>query len=694
MDNSISVIEGNTFMVSDVLGDVVPGTHHGLFYSDTRFLSGFTLRLDGALPLAMTSGSLDAAHARFYATNSAGPTLSQGQVTLVRDRYVCGGLHEDITLVNYGSQALEATLTLKFAADFADVFEVRGGGQIEKVGAVAVKPVEDRQLTFTYRRAEFVRSTVVVFSEPPTILGDEASFAINLAPKETWQGCVSIYPVVDRKRIAITCAPEHNVPTDEAGVDEDLPFAAGHANYANDEDRSANDFVLRAPALLTDDATLRFAYDRAVRDLAALRLKVDGVHRVPAAGLPWYMAMFGRDSAITALQTLALGPEPAVDTLRALAAYQSRRHDHFRDEEPGKIPHEIRLGELASLGQIPHSRYYGTADATPLFLILLSETYRWTGDASLVKELLPNAEAALRWIDTDGDADGDGYVEYARKSLHGLVNQGWKDSPDSICFADGTLAEGPIALVEVQGYVYDAKARLAELYQALGLTERAEELRAQAQVLKRRFNQDFWMPGEDLFALALDGHKRQVDSITSNPGHCLWSGIVDEDKAALMARRLVEPDLFSGWGVRTMSARMAAYNPISYHNGSVWPHDNSLIAAGLTRYGFHEEANRIVTALLDASAHLPNHRLPELFAGYPRTSGGFPVECLGANSPQAWSAGAVVLLLQTILGLAPHQDHMTWHDTADVAEIRWFGVPIGGRRTDVTCSRARESALV
>ena len=684
VDKEIAVIEGNTFLLSDNLGDVAVGTPHGLYYADTRFLSGFTLELDDQAPLLLSSGNTDPASASFYATNSVSDKLPQGCLSLIRERCLRGALHDDITIVNHSNRRLDIKLAITFSADFADIFEVRAG-KIAKAGTVTIQHVDDNSLSFTYRREEFRRSTLISFSQPPRIETNRATFEFALEPKEEWQTRVSVNPRLDHKPVYSVCTGE------QPDTLLTPPSIATSANGG--EVSSENGFVRRVPVLLTDDAALRFAYDRAVRDIAALLLAIDSEHRLPAAGLPWYIAVFGRDSIITALQTMLLGPKLAIGALRTLAGYQSRRIDPFRDEEPGKIPHEIRFGELASLDEVPHSRYYGTVDATPLYVVLLSETYRWTGDLQLVKSLLPNLEAALSWIDTYGDEDGDGFVEYARKSLLGLINHGWKDSPDSVCFADGSVAATPIALAEVQGYVYDAKVRAAELYEALGNRERAERLRAEAESLKRRFNEAFWMPEEGFFATALDADKNRVNSITSNPGHCLWSGIVDEEKARAVVERLMAEDMFSGWGIRTLSAASRAYNPISYHNGSVWPHDNSLIAAGFLRYGFGYEATRVIQATLDASAHFSHHRLPELFAGYSRREGGFPVEYLGASAPQAWASGAVVLMLQTLLGARPNGKGLdtTWLNGAP--QIHLVGVPYRGNRIELsspgTSSRER-----
>ena len=392
------------------------------------------------------------------------------------------------------------------------------------------------------------------------------------------------------------------------------------------------------------------------------------------------MAIFGRDSILSAIQTKLLGPQLMVGTLNILAARQADRVDKFRESEPGKIPHEVRRGELSVLEEVPHSRYYGSVDATPLFLRLLHEAFEWTGDIDLLRRLLPAAERALAWIDRYGDVDGDGFVEYMGKSRKGLRNQCWKDSWDSIAFSEGTLAEGPIAVAEVQGYVYDAKVRLAAIYRVLEDDVTAQRLEKEAQQLKRSFNDAFWMPEEGFYALALDGRKRQVDSIASNAGHCLWSGIVDEDKARPVVDRLRAPDMSSGWGVRTLSTEMSRYNPLSYHNGSVWPHDTAIIVAGMARYGFVGEAQEVAYQLFDAIQAFPSQRPPELFAGYPRREYSGPMPYPAANAPQAWASGAVVYMLETILGLTPSGDRLLLEAQSEGASLSLHGIYYRGRR--------------
>ena len=461
--------------------------------------------------------------------------------------------------------------------------------------------------------------------------------------------------------------------------------------------RSLRAWNIRVPQLRASWPDLGQAYARSVSDLAALRMRgSDGVGLLPAAGMPWFMTVFGRDTVITCLQTLIFGPELAHTALRVLSELQSEHDDPSIDAEPGKIIHELRRGRAA---EVWFPRYYGTVDATPLFLVLLSETWRWTGDDALVRELEPAMRKALRWIDEFGDGDGDGFVEFLRRSDHGLVVQSWKDSPDSQRFADGRIAEGPIAPCEVQGYVYDAKRRCAELARAvLGDTALAERLEGDARELRERFDRAFWVERNGgFYALALDGGKRPVDSRCSNMGHLLWSGIVPDARVGAVARTLLAPPLWSGWGVRTMSAEDEAYRPLAYHNGTVWPHDNSLCAHGLSLSGETEASFRIIRSMLEA-ARFFDGGLPEVFAGLPRRETPFPVAYPTASRPQAWAAGAPVLLLRVLLGLEPDPIARTLavragHLPEWAGSLSLRGVPAFGTRFDVHLSEGRAEVV-
>ena len=458
-----------------------------------------------------------------------------------------------------------------------------------------------------------------------------------------------------------------------------LPAAPGVQQVTAQLEAADADWVSRCARTTTDNELFDRFIDASVRDLHALMMPSNG-GELPAAGIPWYVAPFGRDSLLTACETLMINPDVARGTLLVLAGLQAQADEPWRDAEPGKILHELRTGELARSGQIPHTPYYGTVDATPLFLMVAGGYFRWTLDLETMAQLRPAFDAALAWIDEWGDRDGDGFVEYERRSAAGLVNHGWKDSHDSVVHADGSLAQGPIALVEVQGYVYEAKLRIAEVYEALGDAERAGRLRGEAATLRVAFNEAFWDPEEEFFALALDGRKAQVRSVTSNPAHCLYCGIVDDDKAALVAERLMAPDMYSGWGIRTLSSASPAYNPMSYHNGSVWPHDNAIAAAGLQRYGFDAATGRIAAGLFDVASSARDYRLPELFCGFHRDGSraiiNYPVACI----PQAWAAAAPFMLLQALLGISAHapDSRLTvdrprlpdWLSSLDICDIR------------------------
>jgi glycogen debranching enzyme len=634
--NMLSILDGSTFVVSDRAGDVDAGidTPHGLFYRDTRFLSRWLLRLDGRALNALSTDDVDYFAAQFFLVPTTASIYQNPSLSVIRQRYVGDGFHEDVVVLNHAQQPVEATLRLDVGADFADLFEVKDA--LQKKGTL-YREIRGHELILGYRRDTFVRETVIQARVRPEWDVDGLVFHIQVPPHGQWQTCLEVLPRAEQP-VAVKYNPHESV--------------CARPNIG----QSLEAWVAEAPVLETDWDDLRHIYRRSLVDLAALRFYPEILPgaSLPAAGLPWFMTLFGRDSLITSYQALPFVPELAQTTLRVLAARQGQRLDDFRDEEPGKILHELRFGELTYFGERPHSPYYGTADATPLFLVLLDEYERWTGDAALVQRLEPNARSALEWIDRWGDRDGDGYVEYERRNTDtGLENQCWKDSWNSILFADGNLAKLPRATCEIQGYVYDARRRAARLAREVwndhGMAARLDR---EAAELKARFNRDFWLADRQFFALALDGEKRPVDSLTSNIGHLLWSGIVDDDKAAAVARRLLGDRLFSGWGVRSMAEGEGGYNPIAYHNGTVWPHDNGLIAAGLRRYGFKQEAGRLAYAILEAAAYF-EHRLPEVFAGYPRALTRVPVQYPTASSPQAWAAGTPLLLLRVLLGLEP-----------------------------------------
>ena len=637
-EQALSVLDGSTFVIGDRHGDVHAGgaREHGFFSADTRFISHWVLRV-GAAPMDLLSLH-QSTHfdARYFLTPRVGPD-EQAPYSIVRDRLVDHVWMEEITVTNHLRRSSSLNLTLDVDTDFADLFEV-------KDGAVAERDVtwehDDATLTLSYRRGAFHRSVTVASSVPATITRSGLTFGLELAAGEQWSASFTISPHAVQPGVTFT-------PRDPRGKID----ALRQEKWA---ERAA--WLSAAPNLQAEDPALTLTYEASLSDLGALRMHPDLTSGVtlPAAGLPWFMALFGRDSLITSFQALPYLPGLAATTLHALADRQATERDDFHEQEPGKILHELRFGELTASGARPHSPYFGTADATPLFLILLDEYHRWTGDDALVRALETNARAALAWIDDSGDQDGDGYVEYARRNpTTGLINQCWKDSWNAIQFADGTLAKGPIATCEIQGYVYDARRRCARLARSVWNDKSlADELERRADELQGRFHDDFWIPERGCYALALDGANRRVDGLSSNIGHLLWSGILHDHAAAATAERLLDEQLYSGWGIRTLGAREAGYNPLGYHTGTVWPHDNSLIAAGLARYGHHEAAAATAAAILAAAPYF-DHRLPEVFAGFPRALTSVPVAFPTASRPQAWAAGAPLLLLTTLLGLHP-----------------------------------------
>lgn len=645
--DALIIKDEDLFFVCDQDGTVPLEGHHGfgLYLHDCRFLNGYEITLNGQRPDPLVASSVGGFSAILELTN---PDLQIGRRTLPKqklgikwDRIIAShklALEDCFTFANYGVEAIEFSLELTFDAAFEDVFTVRGfmTGRRGKTQSPAWR---GRVLRFVYDGADGVfRSAHVHFSQVPRKrYPRRAEFPMKLGPGEQKELLVSIILAESRQKSQIR-RDTHSRP-EISDVRDQLH-------------RRADAWVRQHTEVRSGSPVLNAALDRSLRDLRVLRSRLE--HREYfAAGTPWFATLFGRDSLVTALQTLAYDPSIAEQTLRLLAEFQGHKHDEWRDEQPGKILHELRVGELAHLGEIPHTPYYGTIDATPLFLILVGQHALWTGSLRLFHELRRNIDLALDWIESDGDLDGDGYIEYRSKSRRGLVNQGWKDSGDAISNKDGTLATPPIALVEVQGYVYRARKEMAALFRRVGDEPKARRLERLAGDLRARFNRDFWLPRNGFFALALERSNRPAAVVSSNPGQALWTGIVDPKKARSTAERLMRPDMFSGWGIRTLSSEEARYNPIGYHTGTVWPHDNSIIAAGLRRYGFDGAARRIFAALLEASVHFPEYRLPEVFAGFSRSEYSVPVRYPVACHPQAWASGATPYLLQTALGLIP-----------------------------------------
>jgi glycogen debranching enzyme len=669
---------GRSFFLCDQRGDVPADNSAalGLYHADTRFLSRFELAVNDLRPLVLhSSAARNYAHVveLAYPSTAIDPQGSERKenLSLSRQRVLGDTLVERLHLMNFGWNERELRLTLEFEADFLDIFEVRGMER-ERRGQAQSPRVERNEVELGYRGLDGeARSTLLRFSPQPAELeAGRAVFELRLPPGGEAEIVIEVQPVAGGR----------------AGARRPLREAREAL------EREYSQWRKRCTRFRSSNSQLSMFLDRAVLDLRMLLSEDDQGDPYLDAGVPWYSALFGRDSLLTAYECLMVNPDLAWFTLRRLAAHQGRREDPFREEEPGKILHELRLGELAATGEIPHTPYYGSVDATPLWLMVLASAYAWTGDRAALDELWPNALACLEWIDRYGDRDGDGFVEYERTSPRGLDNQGWKDSHDAIVHPDGTKATGPIALVEVQGYVYNAKIRTAELARTLGDDALADRLEKEAADLKERFNRDFWMEREGFYALALDGDKRQVGTVTSNPGHALWTAIADEDKAARVARKLLSPTLSSGYGIRTLAARQRPYDPIGYHTGTVWPHDCALIAHGLKRYGFDSEAMKVIDQVSAAGAFFPLARYPELFCGFSRDQVPEPVQYPVACRPQAWASGAPLLMMRSYGGItadAPagtlyiHRPALpSWLDQIEVVGMR-----VGPARVDLTFTR-------
>ena len=646
--SQIALHQGRTVLVSEPDGTVVSGGDKGLYFNDTRIISSWSIYANGESWDLLSGGATSFDTARIHLTNRAlqttdGPIPAR-TLGLTLSRAIQGGVHEDIVLTNHGASAVRFNLEIGVRCDFADLFEVKAGHAIRRGSIATTWTPAEQTLQTAYTNADFHRSLTLRAHLQGTMgyANGRVSFAIALAPRQSWQCCL-LYDLGDSD--GTTGAPMRCVDISD-GTGGDVDAAA----------QALARWKAGVLSIQTSNEEVYRTFHQAVDDMAALRLpQADGhgMSFVPAAGLPWFTALFGRDSLIASLQTMLIYPEFATTTLDVLGGLQATERDDYRDAEPGKILHEMRFGELAHFKLIPHTPYYGTADATPLFLVTLHEAWLWTGDRGLLERMLPAAEHCLRWIDEWGDRDGDGFQEYQTRSSAGYENMGWKDAGDSVPYPDGTLVRGPKALCELQGYVFDAWTRMAAVFEALGRPERAAALRAKAQALYDRFNEAFWDEPSGVYAYCLDGDKRPVLTTASNIGHCLWSGLIRPDRAERVVRRLMAPDMWSGWGIRTLSADHVCYNPYSYQNGSVWPHDNAIIALGFQRYGFAAEAGQVARDLNEAASHFLLNQMPELYAGLPRTPTGFPVQYVGANVPQAWAAGSVFMTLRALLGLSP-----------------------------------------
>jgi glycogen debranching enzyme len=626
---STTLVEGASFSISSASGDIEPGSPQGLFFEDTRFVSTWHLRLDGAELESLATMSRHPFAATFVARGQPRQGESDSNLFVERTRYVGNGMREDVVLRNFGRDPVTCEISFELDADFAHLFEVKES-RVKPHGERVVD-VKSRVMRFSYTNGDVSRGLAVEFPPHAKVSRRTATVEVALAAGGEWHACLEF-------RLTVNGEPIELRFSGGGPIEHSAPVARQRA------------WEEQTPTVTTGHDGFNATFLQSQRDLGALRI-FDSEHperAVIAAGAPWYMTLFGRDSLITSMMCLEIDPSLASSTLLTLARMQGQRVDAASEEQPGKILHEVRRGLTTAGDTRDGSVYYGSIDATPLFVVVLGELYRWGADSDVIAQLLPHADRALAWIEQFGDRDGDGFVEYQRATDGGLANQGWKDSFDGISFADGRLAQAPIALCEVQGYVYAAYVARAEIARKLGDTQIALEYEQRAAHLKTLFNERFWLDDRGYFALGLDGQKRPIDSLASNMGHCLWSGIVDDDKAAATAEHLCSPEMFSGWGIRTLATSMARYNPVSYHNGSVWPHDSAICAAGLSRYGFVERANAVTMGLLEASDAFGG-RLPELFCGFDRTAFEIPVPYPTSCAPQAWASAAPFWLLRSSL---------------------------------------------
>jgi len=639
--NNLTLIDGKTFLSTTIAGDIMPpgAPDVGFFHDDTRFLSRLELRVDGYRTVVLSSSTEQTFSSQIELTTGKSTTretyeIPENTVHIRREQLLASEtLYDNFSFENFNFHELEIVVEVAYEADFMDVFQVRGVAR-QPLGHYYQPVVRRDSIVFHYCGLDHVsRETVIHFSpEPERVEGTTARWKLRLPPFRRFQLNTTIVPHVEHRR--------------SRAVRPDF-----HQQLQMRRDTFA-EWSSRSTSFDSSNSIFNQMVGTCKGDFHALQIPEAREH-VVAAGIPWFATMFGRDSIIASYQSLLLNPQLAAETLRVLAKLQGKEKNDWRDEEPGKILHEYREGEMTRAGEMPFGPYYGSADATPLWLILLSETFNWTADEQLVKDMLPHAYRALEWIDSYGDLDRDGFVEYQRRSSKGLANQGWKDSWDAIMHRDGEVAKPPIALCEVQGYVYEAKYRMASLMRAFGDTRTADKLKKDAAEMAKRFEKSFWMPKHGFYAMALDRDKRQTQVIASNPGHLLFTRMLPQERAKTVAQRFMRDDLFSGWGWRTMSCEERVFNPLSYHRGSVWPHDNSIIAHGMALYELREPANHVFESLFEAALNFRNYRLPELFCGIQRREHDEPVQYPVSCSPQAWASGAVFLFLLSVLGIRP-----------------------------------------
>jgi glycogen debranching enzyme len=682
----IAIHQGQIILLTDPDGQIAYPSERGLFFFDTRLLSAWSVSANGEPWDVLSGGATASDTSRLFLTNRVVRTkagdIPPRTVGFMLTRRLDGGMHEDLDITNHGSDNIRFRLEIAIRCDFADIFEVKRNRTVRRGHLVTTWSDVEQRLDTHYMNGDFERGISVRPGRTlPTLAyaNGRLSFEIDLRSGATWHCCL-LYDFTDGKRrfhASRECAH--------------LTSKSAHA-------RSGRKWRERALRIETSNQEFASFYNQALDDMAALRLETPGASGTvifPAAGLPWFVAPFGRDSLIASLQAILVDPALARGSLEVLGQLQASELDEWRDAEPGKIPHEIRYGELAHFKIIPHTPYYGTADATPLYLIVLHAAWRVTGDLALLERHLPTAEACLHWIDVWGDRDGDGFQEFQTRSSAGYENMAWKDAGDSSRHVDGSLVKGPKAMCELQGYVYDAWLRMAEIYDALGRAKSARALRAKATQLFRNFNESFWDEAGGFYAFMLDGEKRPVFTVTSNPGHCLFSGIISPERAGRVVARLFARDMNSGWGIRTLSAAHPSYNPYTYQLGAVWPHDNAIIAAGCKRYGFAAEAARIARDISEAASHFMLHQVPELYAGIERDGTTFPVQYHRANVPQAWAAGSAFMLLQTLLGIEPDAPRGVMYIDPLLPEwlpdVTLYGLQLGEQQFDISFWREGET---
>lgn len=639
----ITITRGNTFVVSEPDGRISAYTDQGIYSHDTRYVSNYEMFADGEAWVLQNSGTIAYYASRAYLTNPLMVTeygdIEPGILSVIFSRAIQDGIHEDFDIHNYSLKRVRFSFEISLRTDFADIFEVKAKRVVRKGNVTTQWNQERSELTSTYEHDGFVRSLATHMIHSGSVAdysNGRISFLVDLAPRNSWHTC---------------CQHVMSKPAGSQRQRQDCVHVL--RNPDSEVEAELRDWRKVTTSVTSSNEDVYRLFRQSVEDMAALRMPPHEVEAefIPAAGVPWFVAVFGRDSLIVSLQNMVVYPDFARGALDILGRLQATELDDYRDAQPGKILHEIRVGELAERKLVPHTPYYGTADATALYLITLHEAWKWLGDDRLFREHESVAKKCLEWIDLYGDLDGDGLQEYQTRSSQGYENMAWKDAYDSVMYPDGTPVRGPKALCELQGYTFDAWLRMAHSFEHFNQPELAGVLRRKAAELQQKFEELFWCEETGFYVYALDGDKKQVRTIVSNPGHLLWSGIVSRERAGRVIARLLESDLWSGWGIRTLSEKCPAFNPFSYQNGSIWPHDNGIIAMGCKRYGFSEEAARIARGISEAASYFVFYRLPELYAGTAREPGAFPVQYLGANVPQAWAAGSVFHLLRALLGL-------------------------------------------